>query len=205
MPSREELLNLLIKSGAVQTPSIINAFREVDRADFVSQENLTEAYEDRALPIGYGQTISQPTTVALMLEWLEPKLGQKILDVGSGSGWTTALLANIVGPQGKVIGTERIPELAKFGKDNLRRYCFNQANIVLAKNKLGLLEEAPFDRILVSAAANQLPQTLLRQLSIGGIAVIPVGNSIYKVTRRSSKSFSEEIHHGFIFVPLIEN
>ncbi len=134
MRSNKELVEHLIKRGVLKTPKIIEAFKKIDRKDFVKEEFLEEAYFDTPLPIGFGQTISQPYTVAFMLELLEPKEGDTVLDIGSGSGWTTALLAYIVGNKGKVIGVERIKELVEFGKKNLAKYKFKNAHIELAKS-----------------------------------------------------------------------
>ena len=174
----KQLVTNLIRTGVLETKEITDAFLHVDRKNFVLSEYEDEAYGDYPLPIGYGQTISQPTTVAMMLEWLQPKKGEKILDVGSGSGWTTALLADIVGPAGKVFGVEIVPELVAFGQKNLDKSNCPKANILQAGEKLGLPQEAPFDRILVSAAGRVIPKELVDQLKIGGTMVIPVGSSI---------------------------
>ena len=122
--TKEKLIQKLINDGYLKTPAIIEAFKNIDRTDFVP-ENLKEiAYENKPLSIGFNQTISQPLTVAFMLELLEPKIGEKILDIGSGSGWQTALLAHIVGIQGKVVSIERIPELKLLAEKNLGKYNF---------------------------------------------------------------------------------
>ena len=120
--TKDSLIESLISQGVLKTLSIVRAFKKVDRADFVLPEYLGAAYEDCPLPIGFGQTISQPFTVALMLEWLAPEKGQKILDIGCGSGWTTALLSSIVGKKGRVVGIERISGLAEFAAQNLSKY-----------------------------------------------------------------------------------
>ncbi len=129
------------------------ALRMVSRADFVVPQFREQADVDAPLPIGFGQTISQPTTVRLMVSWLDPMPGDVVLDVGSGSGWTTALLAHIVGPQGTVYAVERIPELVTFGRDNCRRLGFENALFFQAGQEYGLREHAPYSRILVSASA----------------------------------------------------
>ncbi|MBI4121543.1 MAG: protein-L-isoaspartate(D-aspartate) O-methyltransferase [Candidatus Ryanbacteria bacterium] len=180
-----------------------NALGAIDRKDFVPKEFVRDAYKDIPLPIGHGQTISQPYTVAFMLELLDPKAGNKILDVGSGSGWTTALLAHIVWREGAVFGVERVQELADFGKKNLEKYKFAHASIEKAGKALGLPKKAPFDRILVSAASSELPQELVDQLAIGGIMVIPIGDTIYKIIKKSEGEITREAHHGFVFVPLV--
>lgn len=193
----------LIKSGVLKSPSIINAFLEANRSDFVPSKYLNLAFEDIPLPIGSDQTISQPTTVAFMLELLDSKEGQKILDVGSGSGWTTAILAYIVGEKGLVIGTEIIPELVKLGIHNLKKYSLPQAKILQAGNELGHREEAPYDRILVSAAAANLPEELISQLRNGGKMVLPVENSIWHIEKDKNGKITKREFPGFIFVPLI--
>ena len=118
------LIDSLIQEGWLKTPRIIEAFRKVRRIDFLPEDIKNLAELNEALPIGRGQTISQPLVVAFMIEQLQPEPGQKILDVGSGSGWTSALLAEIVGPKGKVIAIEVVPELKEFGEKNVAKYNF---------------------------------------------------------------------------------
>ena len=202
------MIKELIKKGVLKTALIINAFKKTDRADFVLSDFKKEAYRDYPLPIGYNVTISQPTTVAFMLELLEPKKGDKILDIGSGSGWTTELLSQIVGKKGKVFGVEIIPELVEFGRKNLSKYnkknvFYKNAEIILSeKNILGFSEKAPFDKILVSAMAKKLPKELVNQLSISGILVIPIKNSIWRIDKISENEIKEKEFYGFNFVPL---
>ena len=200
--NQKELIKHLIASNVLKSESILSAFENINRADFVLEEHSHEAYEDHPLPIGFGQTISQPTTVAFMLELLQPKQSDKILDVGTGSGWTTTLLAKIVGPRGKVFGVEIIPELVELGKKNLLKYKFLNAKIFQAGEKLGLPGEAPFDKILVSAAGENLPEDLVAQLKVGGRMVLPIKNSIWKIDKISETETSNEEFPGFAFVPL---
>jgi len=200
----DELIEELKHEGVLKDREMLRAFKEVDRKDFVPDYAKAESHENYPLQIGYGQTISQPFTVAFMLDLLEPKPGEKILDVGSGSGWTTALLASAVGPSGQVFGVEVIPELVSFGKNNLSKYDFKHASIAEAGEKLGLPEKAPFDKILVSAAGRSYPEELVGQLKIGGIMVIPIKESIWKVKKVSAEETRIEKHEGFVFVPLIE-
>jgi protein-L-isoaspartate(D-aspartate) O-methyltransferase len=198
------LIDDLIRQGYLRTPEIISAFRRIKRKDFVRAEFISNAGLNEPLPIGYGQTISQPLTVAFMLELLQPKKGDKILDIGSGSGWTTALLAEIVGEKGKVYGIELIPELKEFGEKNVSKYNFIQKGIVKfiqGDGSKGLPEKSPFDKILVSAAADEIPQTLKKQLNVGGRLVIPVVDSIYLIIR-NFEGYKEKKYFGFSFVPL---
>jgi len=179
------------------------AFEAVTRAHFMPKEIKHAANIDHAMPIGHGQTISQPTTVRMMLEWLDPQPGEKILDIGSGSGWTTALLSYLVGPRGRIYAVERVPDLVDFGRDNAERYGVKNARFHQSGEELGLPEEAPFNRILVSATADELPHELVGQLKTGGKLVIPVHNDILEITKKSKDDLDIVKHPGFVFVPLL--
>lgn len=201
------LIDFLIKEGWLKTPKIIEAFRKIKRVDFLPEgmKNLAELND--ALPIGYGQTISQPLVVAFMLEQLQPQPGDKILDIGSGSGWTSALLAEIVSPKGKVIAIELIPELKEFGEKNIAKYDFIKSGVVefiYADGSKGYEKEAPFDKILASASAEKLPRAWKEQLKIGGRIVAPIGSSIWLFIKKFERDFEEIEYPGFTFVPLIE-
>ena len=197
-----ELVDAMISSNVLENPEIIDAFRVVDRKYFVPETWKDETYIDNALPIGNGQTISQPSTVAFMLEKLAPQKGDNVLDIGSGSGWTTALLCHIVGEEGSVTGLERVSDLVEQGQENLSHFDFAHGCIKQAGEKLGMPDEQ-FDRILVSAAADNIPEELFPQLKVGGTLVIPVENSIYKFKKISETQIEQEAFYGFIFVPLI--
>lgn len=207
------LIDGLVKSGYLKTPEIVDAFRKIKRRVFVLPEDTDKVELDEPLSIGYGQTISQPATVAFMLEKLQPKKSERILDVGSGSGWTTALLAQIVGARGKVYGIERIEELKNFAERNVGKYDFIKSgtvHIFYTDGFYGLPELAPFDKILVSAATEEIPPELLKQLKAGGRLVMPVGRrfesqSIAVVEKISESKFNKEIYPGFVFVPLIKD
>jgi protein-L-isoaspartate(D-aspartate) O-methyltransferase len=214
MENNKELAELLIKEGYLKTPQIVEAFLNIDRKDFVLEEFKDEAYENYPLSIGYGQTISQPATVAFMLELLRPAPGQKILDIGSGSGWQSALLAyiithaekkssKVISCQGQIFAIERIPELVEFGKKNVSKYNFVKKGVVkfiCGDGSKGLPEEAPFDRIIVAAEAEEIPGALREQLKEDGRMVLPVQQSIYLVTKNTEQEFP-----GFVFVPLIRD
>jgi protein-L-isoaspartate(D-aspartate) O-methyltransferase len=183
---------------------VLEALRLVRREDFLPPDQRGSAGADQALHIGHRQTNSQPTTVRNMLRLLEVQPGQRILDVGSGSGWTTALLGVLTGPSGKVWGVEIVPELAEWGRDNLSRYEMSWTSIRQARvGVLGLPEEAPFDRILVSAEARTLPVGLVDQLRPGGLIVVPVAGRMTRARRTEGEP--EITHHGhYSFVPLLE-
>ena len=178
-------------------------FDTVDRANFVPKVLRGSVDIDAPLPIGYGQTNSQPYTVRLMLEWLDPQPGDNVLDVGSGSGWTTALLSHLVGSKGRVYGVERIPELVELGQENCGRAGVKNAQFFTAGDEFGLPEEGPYERILVSASADNLPQELVDQLKVSGKMVIPVQNDILEITKKSAADLNIEKHPGFVFVPLL--
>jgi protein-L-isoaspartate(D-aspartate) O-methyltransferase len=196
----------LIKKGYLKSDLIIKAFSEIGRTEFVPDELKSQAEEDVPLPIGYGQTISQPLTVAFMLELLNLQRGQNVLDIGSGSGWTTALLSHVVGPKGKIFAIERIPELCKWGKSNADKFKFVRKGIAefyCAGGSEVCEKNAPYDRILVSAMAQEMPKAFRDQLKIGGRMVIPMRGSIWLLEKKGENDFYEEEYPGFSFVPLI--
>jgi len=204
MKRLSDLLQELKLQGVLDDPLVLDAISRIDRCDFVPESQLSLAYGNYPLAIGAGQTISQPYTVAFMLDLLGAEPGQRILDIGSGSGWTTALLGHIVGDRGAVLGLERISELVVYGKQRLARYAMPQAEIRAAGPDLGT-PGRQYDRILVSAAAERLPEELVEQLEPGGRLVIPVGNSILRVIApaEAGESVNIESYYGFVFVPLI--
>jgi len=178
------------------------AFEAFPREGFLRESERRRAGYDGPLPIGDGQTNSQPRTVADMLRLLEVSPGQHVLDVGSGSGWTTALLAHLVGPTGTVLGVELEPSLVDFGSANLAATGQPWASIRAATpGVLGAPDHAPYDRILVSAEPSILPQELVDQLADGGRLVIPVRGTMNLVRREGEET--RVTHHGYYrFVPL---
>ena len=217
-PDYEKLIDSLIGDGYLKTPEIIEAFRKIDRADFVPDENKTEAYVNAPLPIGFGQTISQPLTVAFMVELLQPKAGQRILEIGAGSGWQTAILSQIVAKGkteeqaakeqgGKIFGIERIQELKEMSEKNVSKYDFiknGMAEIILGDGSKGYKKEAPFDKIIAGAAAYaDVPKQWKQQLKIRGRIVAPVENSIVVIEKTAKNKYIKKEYFGFSFVPLI--
>lgn len=180
------------------------AFIKAPRRKFVPDNVAGQAGLDMPLPIGFGQTNSQPSTVRFMLERLDVQPGDKVMDVGSGSGWTSALLAYLASDKGRVYAVEKIEGLVKMGRDNCRALDIKNASFFRAGSRFGLPGLAPFNRILVSAAARQLPDALCEQLSEGGKMVIPVGDTLLEVERLPTGEFSTYEHKGFAFVPLVQ-
>ena len=200
--TNQELIQKLVSDKTLGTPRIINAFKVIDRKDFVLLGDQNAAYEDRPLSIGYGATISQPTTVAMMLEKLQPRPGDKILEIGTGSGYLTALLAQIAGETGKIFSIEYIPDLKGLAEFNLRKYNFKNVALFVGDGKAGLKDYAFFDRIISSASGDKMPKNWKSQLETGGRIVAPVGDNLVILDKMSKRKFKEERQPGFIFVPL---
>lgn len=201
------LIEDLIKQGWLKTPRLIETFQRIGREDFLPQGFKYLAELNEALPIGKEQTISQPLTVAFMLELLQPQKGDKILDIGSGSGWTAALLAYCVSQQGKIIAIEIIPEIAEFGRKNAAKYNFMEngtVEFIVGDGSQGYKNEAPYDKILASASLqeNDIPKAWKEQLKIGGRLVCPIKNSIWLFVKKSKGEFKKFEYPGFVFVPL---
>ncbi len=206
-----DLIQQLIKQNYLKTPRIIQAFQKINRQDFLLSNQQGNAEKNYPLPIGFGQTISQPATVAFMIELLQPQIGDNVLDIGSGSGWATSLLAEIVGSAGKVWAIELISELKEFGETNTEKYNFitNKRATFVCKNGVdGLEKNAPFNCIHIAAATVKIPQALLEQLAIGGRLVVPIGGvgaqDLVLVTKIDKDKYQRKHFPGFTFVPLID-
>ena len=205
-----KLINQLIEEKYLKSSQIVSAFRKIKRADFVPEkikkeqgENFINEY-NAPLPIGFGQTISQPLTVAFMLELLQPEEGNNILEIGSGSGWQTAMLCQIIGSEGFIHAIEFISELKEFGENNVGKYKFNNVEFICGDGSKGLADKAPFDRIIAAASAEEkIPQVWKEQLKINGRLVAPAGNSIWLIIKKDEKKFEEKEYPGFAFVPLV--
>ncbi|GEK22501.1 protein-L-isoaspartate O-methyltransferase family protein [Cellulomonas xylanilytica] len=181
---------------------VADAMRVLARERFLPADQHPHAHEDRPLPLWHGQTSSQPSTVASMLRLLEVPVGARVLDVGSGSGWTTALLARLVGPGGAVLGLELDPELAGWGAGNLAACDLPWARIEPATpGSLGRPVDGGWDRILVSASPRSLPEVLVDQLAEGGRMVIPVRSTMHLVERTAGRT-RVTTHGSYTFVPL---
>jgi protein-L-isoaspartate(D-aspartate) O-methyltransferase len=196
-----------VQTGDVDGPDAASrvdaAFRAVPRRLFLPAAQQAYAEADQPLPIGRGQTNSQPSTVRRMLELLDVRPGHKVLDVGCGSGWTTGLLDELVGSDGSVVGVELEDELAQWGRSNLAAAGRSRAVVHTARpGVLGWPDEAPYDRILVSAQARELPSELSDQLAEPGIMVVPVAGRMLVVRRSPGKEPSVEASGHYRFVPL---
>src|SRR3989338_367698 len=184
---RRQLVEFLKGSGAIKSTAVEIAFLKVKRELFLGKWMEKDAYLDTALPIGSGQTISQPTTIAVMLELLEAGKGMNVLEVGSGSGYVAALLSEIVESNGRVTGMELEEELIGQSKKNLNKQGCKNVEIVKGDGSLGSKEKAPFDRILVSAACPFVPKPLFDQLKEGGRIVAPVGDKFTQAMQTLKK------------------
>jgi protein-L-isoaspartate(D-aspartate) O-methyltransferase len=193
-----------LEDRGIRDQRVLGAMFEVPRHEFVPEEFRAEAYEDHPLPIGSGQTISQPYIVAVMLQHLALQPADRALEVGTGSGYATALLSRLCA---EVYSVERHRELADFAKSALDRLGYSNVTIQVADGSQGLPESAPFDAILVSAATPALPPALLAQLREGGRMVIPVGFSMsqqLQLIRKTDGQVEVELLEGCRFVPLVE-
>ena len=201
---RRELVKKLQKKG-INALNVLAAIGRVPRHLFLRSNVAPElAYADRALPLTLKQTISQPYTVAFQTMLLDVAPGMKVLEVGTGSGYQAAVLAEL---GAKVYSIERFPELAAHAKQTLQSLNYTQVFITVGDGSLGLPQFAPYDRVIVTAAAPEAPVSLLQQLKIDGILVIPVGTknvqTMLRIRRTSKDTFIKEKHGNFVFVPLV--
>jgi protein-L-isoaspartate(D-aspartate) O-methyltransferase len=170
--ARREMVELQLRARDIVDENVLRAMERVPRELFVPERERRRAYEDAALPIGHGQTISQPYMVARICEALAVRSGHRVLDVGTGSGYQAAVLAEL---GAEVVTIERIPELADQARSNLAAAGYEHVQVVVGDGTLGVPQQAPFDEIAVAAAAPGLPETLYEQLRTGGRLVVPVG------------------------------
>ncbi|MDO5668629.1 MAG: protein-L-isoaspartate O-methyltransferase [Corynebacterium sp.] len=182
---------------------IRHVMARVDRAGFLPERARGQAGFDAPIAIGHGQTNSQPWTVAFMLELLDVRPGHRVLDVGAGSGWSTALLHALLDGRGRLSAVELVPELVAFGQANLDAAGVDVRIVQATDGVFGLPDIAPFDRILVSAEATELPADLVEQLAPGGIMVIPVKGAMSRVEKLPDGEVQVTSHGGFRFVPLL--
>ena len=197
----------LVEDGYIRTAAVERAFRDVPREAFVGPDLRTKAYLDTPLPIGMGQTISAPSMIAIMLEAADLAPGQRVLDVGTGSGYNAALLAAIVGG-GNVVSIERHAELADVARRNLAAAGCAEGRLVVGDGSLGFAEAAPYDRIVVTAGAPRIAPSWVRQTKVGGRIVAPIGRSTFSqvlviATKTGEDRVEEREDTACAFVPLI--
>lgn len=201
---RQQLVNVLINKG-IKNESVLNAIGNIPRHLFIDSGFLDHAYQDKAFPIAADQTISQPYTVAFQTELMEVKKEDKVLEIGTGSGYQTAVLCEL---GAKVYSIERQQELFKKTSKFLPKLGYRAKKLIFGDGYKGLEEEAPFDSVIVTAGAPFVPKPLLSQLKIGGRLVIPVGDDVQVMTlfiRKGPKEFEQHEYGEFRFVPLLED
>jgi len=200
---KKSLIDYWKKGKVITNKKVIEAFRKVKREDFIPKVLKDRVYEDNPLEIGFGQTISQPTTVMIMTQALNVKEGDKILEVGTGSGYQSAILSVLVGKNGKVYTTEIIKELYELSKKNLIPY--KNVKVFNIDGSQGLKSYKPFDRIIITAASPRIPENLIEQLKLNGILITPVGDrynqEMLKIIKKKNKLEIKGLG-DFLFVPL---
>ena len=200
-----DLIIYLKNSKFLTDERIESALRNIPRHEFISKSELDNAYDNEPLSIMKKQTISQPGVVTRMTEWLDVKNGQNILEIGTGSGWQSAILSYLVGT-GTVYSIERHPELVKFAEENLKKLKIDNVHVILGDGTLGYPQASPYDRIIITAACNEIPLPLFEQLRKNGLIIAPVGGSSQSLVlqKKTSKGMVEiKRESKYVFVPLV--
>lgn len=199
---KQRLIDYWLTNKIITDKDTIKAFEEVNREDFIDKEFLKEVYGDYPLPIGYDQTISQPTTIMIMTQALELKSSDKVLEIGTGSGYQAALISKIAK---KVITTEIIPELVEKAKKNIKKAKIKNIKVIHSDGSQGYEKEKPYNAIILTAATPKIPHPLIEQLKNGGRLIAPVGplygQTMIKITKRGKELIKENLG-SFMFVPL---
>ena len=201
----DDLIKTIKDYGFLTNEKVESAFRTIPRHEFVVPSELARAYYNEPLSIMNNQTISQPGVVSRMTEWLDVQDGQKILEIGTGSGWQTAILSYMVG-NGTVYSIERLPELVNFARENLEKLRIDNVHVILGDGSMGYPEESPYDRIIITAACTEIPLPLLEQLDENGLIIAPVGDlsqSMILLKKISGEIVKIKNESNYIFVPLL--
>lgn len=201
---RGSMVENQLRQRGIRDERLLAAMSKVPRHEFVSPQNWTEAYADHPIPIPEQQTTSQPYMIAAMIQAAQIKAEDRVLEIGAGSGYQTALLAELAS---QVFAVERYASLSETARNTLERLGYRNVKVVTADGSLGLPSDAPFDAIIVSAAAPRIPQALIEQLAIGGRLVVPVGEpdqqAVHLVERQQDGTINVKTLEGCRFVPLI--
>ena len=205
MTGKQQLINFWLENGIVEDENIIKAFLQIPRDQFIPPQYRNEAYHDHPLPTIRNQSISQPTTIMLMLKHIELKEGHNVFEVGAGAGYQAALISKIIGHEGHLVTSEVIPELVQTARYNLKNLAAQNVKVIEANGGEGLLEKAPYDRIIITAACPAMPTPLVEQLKEGGIILAPIGDldnqTLVKGTKEKN-SLHLEFLGSFKFVPM---
>lgn len=204
---RRLMVETQLRARGISSDPVLKAFSDVPREDFVTERYRNSAYADRPLPIGFGQTISQPYVVALMVEALSIESSDNVLEVGAGCGYAAAILGKLAA---RVFATERISALAEMARDNIARLKAGNVSIICGDGGDGYINASPYDAILFSAASVEKPEAVTRQLRIGGRLVVPVGpkdkvQDLLRITRLEDGAFETESLGRVRFVPIIRD
>jgi protein-L-isoaspartate(D-aspartate) O-methyltransferase len=204
---RENLIGRLVSAGYLKDETVIKAMLKVPREEFVPENQKIFAYDDRPLSIGLGQTISAPHMVAIMTEALSVESKDKILEIGAGSGYQAAILAEIA-KEGEIYTIEKVPKIADFAKENLSKLGYKNVHVIIGDGTIGYEKEKPYDKVIVTAGAPRIPKALIEQLKPGGgKLLIPVGGRFYQdlllVEKKENNKIEQKNLGGCVFVPLI--
>ncbi|HIH43136.1 TPA: protein-L-isoaspartate(D-aspartate) O-methyltransferase [Candidatus Woesearchaeota archaeon] len=204
MNSKQQLIDYWQKDKIITDKNLLKAFAIVDREKFILPEYLEEAYDDNPLPILGGQTISQPTTVMMMIQALELKKKDKILEIGAGSGYNAAIMSKLCK---KIYSVEIVEELADFARKNLKNAGIKNVEVISGDGSLGYEKFAPYDKCMITAACPEIPETIIAQMKINGIILAPVGvtgagyQELIKA-KKTRKGLESESLGEFSFVPM---
>lgn len=201
---RERMVDRQIERRGIENPRVLQALRDVKRHLFVEPEDVTSAYEDHPLPIGHGQTISQPYIVALMTEVIDPQPRDRVLEIGTGSGYQAAVLSRLVE---HVFTIEIVEALGEAAQTRLKNLGYQNVSVKVGDGYQGWPEHAPFDKIVVTAAPPEVPQALVDQLAPGGCMVVPVGTTFQElllVEKSKGGEISKRVITGVRFVPMVK-
>ncbi len=197
----KELLVQEIVDMGIKDQRVVEAIKKIPRENFVEEKYKKYAYGNYPLPIPEGQTISQPYTVAFMLELMELKKGEKILEIGAGSGYNAAVMSDVVGEDGEIISIEINDKLVEFANNNLKKTGIKNVKIIKGDGSKGYENGAPYDKIIITADCPHMPEKLFEQLKDGGIMVLPLKSIMTKITKKGKEKIIRE-YGGFSFVPL---